>query len=200
MVLVVVPEHAVAAHRVHVGGVLAEPGPQHVDVGAVAVVVDRVRLGLAHHVAGLDVAGLGQAELLELSEIYRKRGLDESLARQVAEQLSAGESSLDVHLRDELGLHPDKMARPLQAAAVSGASFAVLALVPILALVLAPPSLRIAAIAGVSLVGLGVLGAAGGRLGGAPMGRAALRVLIGGGAAMAATAIIGHLLGAVGIG
>ena len=139
-------------------------------------------------------------ELEELVGIYRRRGLDAALARQVAEQLSAGESSLDVHLRDELGLHPDKMARPLQAAAVSGASFAVLALVPILALVLAPPSLRIAAIAGVSLVGLGVLGAAGGRLGGAPMGRAALRVLIGGGAAMAATAIIGHLLGAVGIG
>ena len=61
-------------------------------------------------------------ELEELVGIYRRRGLDAALARQVAEQLSAGESRLDVHLRDELGLHPDKMARPLQAAAVSGAT------------------------------------------------------------------------------
>jgi VIT1/CCC1 family predicted Fe2+/Mn2+ transporter len=52
----------------------------------------------------------------------------------------------------------------------------------------------------VSLASLGVLGALGGRLGGAPMGRASLRVLIGGGAAMATTALIGHLLGIVGAG
>ncbi len=141
-----------------------------------------------------------RGELEELAGIYRRRGLDADLARKVAEQLSAGEGRLDVHLREELGFHPDTIARPLQAAAVSAASFAALALLPIVTLLVAPPSLRIAAIAAVSLVGLGVLGALGGRLGGAPMGRAAIRVLVGGGAAMAVTALIGHLLGTAGIG
>ena len=141
-----------------------------------------------------------KGELEELAGIYRRRGLDADLAMKVAEQLSAGESRLDVHLRDELGLHPDTMARPLQAAAVSGASFALLALLPIATLLVAPPSLRIVAMAAVSLVGLGVLGALGGKLGGAPMGRAALRVLLGGGAAMAVTALIGRLLGTAGFG
>ncbi len=141
-----------------------------------------------------------RGELEELAGIYRRRGLDADLAQKVAEQLSAGEGRLDVHLREELGFHPDTIARPLQAAAVSAASFAALALLPIVALLVAPPSLRIAAIAAVSLVGLGVLGALGGRLGGAPMGRAAIRVLVGGGAAMAVTALIGHLLGTAGIG
>ena len=141
-----------------------------------------------------------RGELEELAGIYRRRGLDADLARKVAEQLSAGEGRLDVHLREELGFHPDTIARPVQAAAVSAASFAALALLPIVALLVAPPSLRIAAIAAVSLVGLGVLGALGGRLGGAPMGRAAIRVLVGGGAAMAVTALIGHLLGTAGIG
>jgi len=141
-----------------------------------------------------------KGELEELAGIYRRRGLDAALAMKVAEQLSAGEGRLDVHLRDELGLHPGTMARPLQAAAVSAASFAALALVPIAALVVAPASQRIRAIAAVSLVGLGFLGALGGHLGGAPMGRAAVRVVLGGGAAMAATALIGHLLGAAGLG
>lgn len=147
-----------------------------------------------------ELASDPKGELEELAGIYRRRGLDADLAMMVAEQLSAGENRLDVHLRDELGLHPDTMARPLQAAAVSAASFALLALLPIVTLLVAPPSLRIVALAAVSLVGLGMLGALGGKLGGAPMGRAALRVLLGGGAAMAVTALIGRLLGTAGIG
>ena len=103
-------------------------------------------------------------------------------------------------MREELGLDETSLARPMQAALVSAASFAALALLPVLALVVAPASVRIFAIAAVSLVSLGVLGALGGRLGGAPMGRASLRVLLGGGAAMATTALIGRLLGAAGIG
>jgi VIT1/CCC1 family predicted Fe2+/Mn2+ transporter len=141
-----------------------------------------------------------KGELEELVAIYRKRGLDAELARKVAEQLSAGDRRLDVHMRDELGLHDATRARPLQAGAVSAASFAALALLPILALLVAPASVRIAAIALVSLASLGLLGALGGWLGGAPLGRASLRVLLGGAAAMAATALIGHVLGAAGIG
>ena len=149
-----------------------------------------------------ELASDPKGELEELAAIYRKRGLDADLAMKVAEQLSAAptEDRLAVHMRDELGLDEATMARPLQAAVVSAVSFAGLALLPVLALVAAPASFRIVAIAVVSLVSLGLLGALGGRLGGAPVGRASLRVLLGGGAAMATTALIGKLLGVAGIG
>jgi VIT1/CCC1 family predicted Fe2+/Mn2+ transporter len=148
----------------------------------------------------LELATDPKGELEELAGIYRKRGLDADLAMKVAEQLSRSGNRLHVHMREELGLDESSLARPLQAALVSAASFAGLAMLPVVALLVAPASLRIAAIAVVSLASLGVLGALGGRLGGAPMGRAALRVLIGGGAAMATTALIGRLLGVAGIG
>jgi VIT1/CCC1 family predicted Fe2+/Mn2+ transporter len=68
-------------------------------------------------------------------------------------------------------------------------------MVPIIALLIAPAALRIAMIAAFSLVSLAALGALGGHLGGAPLGRAALRVTIGGTLAMTVTAVIGHILG-----
>ncbi len=138
-------------------------------------------------------------ELGELTRIYQQRGLDAELARKVAEQLSARDR-LAAHMRDELGLDEATRARPLQAATVSAASFASLAVLPIATLLVAPAPLRIVLVALVSLVGLGVLGALGGYLGGAPMGRAALRVTLGGGFAMAVTALIGKLLSVAGIG
>lgn len=135
-----------------------------------------------------------QAELAELAAIYVKRGLDAGLARQVAEQLSAHDR-LGAHLRDELGLDPAALARPLQAAWISAVSFALFALIPIAALVIAPASVRIPVIAAISLASLAFLGALGGHLGGAPLARAALRVTLGGALAMAATALVGRLLG-----
>ena len=134
------------------------------------------------------------AELDELMMIYVQRGLDKDLARQVAEQLTARDR-LAAHLRDELGIDPLELARPLQAAWISALSFATFAMLPIVALLASRASLRIPAIAGLSLCGLGVLGALGARLGGAPMGRAALRVCLGGSLAMAITAGIGKILG-----
>ncbi|MEJ7729830.1 MAG: VIT1/CCC1 transporter family protein [Polyangiaceae bacterium] len=141
-----------------------------------------------------------EGELEELAGIYRKRGLDPELAKQVAVQLSKGGGTLGAHLRDELGIEDARMARPFQAAVVSAASFASMGLLPVLALLVAPASMRVAFIAVVSLASLAMLGALGGRLGGAPMMRAALRVILGGGAAMVITAIIGHLLGLAGVG
>jgi vacuolar iron transporter family protein len=135
-------------------------------------------------------------ELEELTQIYVTRGLEEPLARQVATKLTAADP-LGTHLRDELGITHSVLARPWQAAAVSALSFAVGAVFPIVALLLAPSSARIPVIAGVALVLLAVTGAIGGRLGGAPMTRAALRVLVGGGVAMALTALIGDLVGSV---
>jgi vacuolar iron transporter family protein len=137
-------------------------------------------------------------ELAELTDVYVRRGLDEQLAGTVAATLMRADP-LGAHLRDELGLSDQTRARPVQAALVSAASFAVGAALPLLALLLAPPPARIAVIAASALGLLALLGAVGGRLGGAPAGRAALRVTLGGGLAMAATALIGRLVGAAGL-
>jgi vacuolar iron transporter family protein len=141
-----------------------------------------------------ELAKSPDAELHELANIYVTRGLDKHLAHQVAVQLS-NHDSLGAHLRDELGIVEATRARPIQAAWISALSFAVFALVPVLALLVAPASLRMHTIAVVTLVSLASLGALGGYLGGAPKIRAALRVAIGGGIAMAVTATIGHVLG-----
>ena len=141
-----------------------------------------------------ELAAEPEAELQELALIYVKRGLDQDLAMKVAQQLSARDR-LGAHMRDELGIDQAFLARPLQAAWISAASFGLFAMVPIVALLVAPANFRIAMIAVFSLVSLAALGGLGGHLGGAPMGRAALRVTIGGALAMAVTALIGHSLG-----
>ncbi|MEO8876617.1 MAG: VIT family protein [Polyangiaceae bacterium] len=141
-----------------------------------------------------ELASDPKAELKELAGIYRNRGLDKDLALQVAEQLSAHDR-LGAHLRDELHIDPKELSRPWQAAFVSASSFASFALVPILALMIAPESWRIGLIAALSLASLAMLGATGGHLGGAPMVRASLRVTLGGAFAMAVTAVIGRIVG-----
>ena len=103
------------------------------------------------------------------------------------------------HVRDELGLPPAVLARPLQAAVVSALSFAVGAALPLALIVLAPMGARIPVTALAALLLLALLGVVGARLGGAPAGRAALRVIAGGGLAMALTALIGQLVGAAGL-
>jgi len=141
-----------------------------------------------------ELAGQPQAELRELAAIYVKRGLDETLAMKVAEQLSAHDR-LGAHMRDELGIDQTALARPMQAAWISAASFASFAVIPIVALLVSPAILRVPMIAAFSLVSLAALGALGGHLGGAPISRASLRVTLGGALAMAVTAAIGLLLG-----
>lgn len=141
-----------------------------------------------------ELATSPHAETEELVGIYVRRGLEEPLAREVAAQLSA-KDRLGAHLRDELGIDQESLARPWEAAWTSATSFAVSAMVPILALLVAPAAGRMIVIALVSLVCLGVLGALGAHLGGAPKARAAARVLVGGALAMALTAAIGRLVG-----
>jgi vacuolar iron transporter family protein len=141
-----------------------------------------------------ELAERPRTELHELASIYVRRGLDKVLALKVAEQLSAHDR-LAAHLKDELGIEGATRARPFQAAWISALSFASFALVPILAMLAAPAVWRIPAIALSSLVSLGVLGAFGSHLGGAPLGRGSVRVMVGGGVAMAVTAGIGRLLG-----
>ena len=138
------------------------------------------------------------AELQELTDIYVRRGLDRELATTVATRLTVVDP-LGAHLRDELGFSQAARARPVQAAVVSGTSFAVGAAAPLLVVLLASTAIRMTVIAAATLVLLAILGAIGGRLGGAPAAPGALRVVVGGGLAMAVTALIGRLVGAVGL-
>ena len=91
----------------------------------------------------------------------------------------------------------DNLANPVQASIVSALSFVVGAIVPILVVAIASASIRLAATMAVTLVGLGTLGTVGARLGGAPMRRAAVRVLIGGSLALLISLGIGRLTGSV---
>lgn len=136
-----------------------------------------------------------EAEKQELAAIYAKRGLPVGLADAVADALMASDA-LGAHARDELGLAA-YLARPVQAAVYSALSFTAGALLPIVAFMLVPTSARTSAVVVSALIGLVVLGIAGARAGGAPMLRAAIRVGIGGGLAMAVTAAIGHFVGGI---
>lgn len=133
-------------------------------------------------------------EFEELAAIYRERGLSDETAAIVAKELME-KDPLAAHLRDELGFSDEQAARPLQAAIASGVTFTLGAAPPVIAAVLAPPELTIWAIAVVSIIELALLGAAGAKLGGAPILRATIRVVGWGILAMAATAAIGSLFG-----
>jgi vacuolar iron transporter family protein len=137
-------------------------------------------------------------EQAELAEIYLLRGLDRPLAAAVAERLMAADA-LGSHVRDELGLQPGRLARPLQAAVVSAVSFAVGAALSLVLIVFAPLAVRIPVTALGALASLALLGILGARLGGARAGWAALRVTLGGGLAMGLTALVGQLVGATGL-
>jgi VIT1/CCC1 family predicted Fe2+/Mn2+ transporter len=137
-----------------------------------------------------------EAELRELAAIYVHRGLDPTLARQVAEQLQAHDA-VGAHARDELGITEVAQARPFQASWTSAASFTIAAVLPLAAVALAPRNGRVAVTAVIAVIALFILGVLGARAGGAPWRRGALRVVLGGGLAMGLTAVIGHLVGAV---
>jgi VIT1/CCC1 family predicted Fe2+/Mn2+ transporter len=132
----------------------------------------------------------------ELAMIYVARGLDRSLAGQVAEQLMAHDA-LGAHARDELGISDHFSAKPLQAALASAFSFAFGAALPLLIIALLPIANPLVPVAAGSLVCLAALGALAANAGGANMPKAALRVTFWGAVAMALTAGIGAMFGAV---
>ena len=137
-----------------------------------------------------------KGEHKELTAIYIDRGLDPSLAKQVADQLMAHDA-LGAHARDELGLSETLRARPIQAALTSAASFAVGAGVPLLVTAIAPLSLLIPLVSATSLVLLALLGGWAARVGGARVMMGAIRVTFWGALAMAVTAGVGILFGGV---
>ena len=195
-----------------VGVAAAEPGPGAVLVAAVAGLVagalsmaageyvsvssqaDTERADLARE--RTELATEPEAERAELAGIYRSRGLSPDLANQVAEQLTAHDA-LGTHARDELGLHEMTRARPIQAALASAVAFAVGAAPPAVLVALLPVEALTAAVVGITVGLLLLLGAVAARLGGAPRLRGALRVAFWGAVAMVCTALVGRLFGAV---
>jgi len=137
-----------------------------------------------------------KGEHKELMAIYVARGLDPSLAKQVADQLMAHDA-IGAHARDELGISETLRARPIQAALVSASSFAVGAGMPLLVTAMAPVAGLIPLVSGTSLVFLAFLGGLAARTGGAGVTMGAIRVTFWGALAMALTAVVGWLFGTV---
>ncbi|HMM49698.1 MAG TPA: VIT family protein [Miltoncostaeaceae bacterium] len=174
-----------------VAGALSMAAGEYVSVSSQSD-VERSDLELERR----ELADDPEGELAELAAIYERRGLDERLAREVAERLTAHDA-LGAHARDELGLAEHRMARPFQAAWASALAFVTGAVVPLAAIWLAPAGLRVTITALVTLVALGLLGAVGARLGGASQLTGAVRVMVWGTLAMLVTGVIGALTGAV---
>jgi VIT1/CCC1 family predicted Fe2+/Mn2+ transporter len=141
-----------------------------------------------------ELAEQPEAELDELAQIYVDRGVAPDLARQVAQQMMA-KDAFAAHARDELGLAPHVIARPVQAALTSAATFALGAAFPLVIALLAPTRGLTWTVSLACLIGLAALGAIGARTGGSDVVRATLRVTFWGAVAMAATALIGALIG-----
>ena len=144
----------------------------------------------------VELAENEEFEIRELTHIYRRRGLEPELARQVAEQLMQHDA-LAAHARDELGISATTTARPLQAALASAATFAVGALLPLLAVILAPAGRIAVSVTIASLLALAGLGLVSARVGGARAWVATARIVFWGALAMAITAAIGRWFGAV---
>lgn len=143
-----------------------------------------------------ELADFPEAEEDELTGIYVGRGLSESLARQVAQQLMQHDA-LEAHARDELGLSAHTQAKPIQAALTSAVTFASGAILPLLAMLLSPRPLIVAIVAGLTIVFLAGLGALGAVTGGSKIMTSVVRVTFWGALALAITAGVGKLFGAV---
>ncbi len=142
-----------------------------------------------------ELAANPDAELRELQSIYQQRGVPPELALEVARALTERDA-LEAHARDELGLTRERAAQPLQAAWASALSFAAGAIIPVLAVGIAPADVRIWICVAVTLAALAILGYTGARLGGGSRGAATGRVVVWGAIAMAVTSGIGALVGA----
>jgi vacuolar iron transporter family protein len=135
-----------------------------------------------------------EAELRELAGIYVQRGVPAKLALEVAGHLH-DHDAYRAHARDELGIDPDQLSSPVQAASISAVSFAIGALLPLLTMALFTTSVRSVVTIVCTVAALAVLGASGARLGGATPARAVARVVVLGLTSMAATWLIGHIAG-----
>ena len=172
-----------------VAGAMSMAAGEYVSVSSQA---DTEHADLARERA--ELANQPELEREELAHIYVRRGVEITLARQVADQLMA-KDALAAHARDELGISDFSTARPIQAALTSAATFSIGAAMPLLLVVVATPATLPTLVSLGSLAFLGVLGGVGARVGGANIMRATIRVTFWGALAMALTAGIGALVG-----
>jgi VIT1/CCC1 family predicted Fe2+/Mn2+ transporter len=174
-----------------VAGAMSMAAGEYVSVSSQS---DTEKADLAREKA--ELSGDVAAEISELASIYAARGVEPDLARQVAEQLMARDA-LAAHAHDELGISQISTARPVQAAFTSAGTFTVGAAVPLLVVILVPTSWVSLAVAMAGLACLAILGAVGARAGGADVLKSVVRVTFWGAFAMALTAGIGKLFGAI---
>jgi VIT1/CCC1 family predicted Fe2+/Mn2+ transporter len=172
-----------------VSGALSMAGGEYVSVSAQKdteiAVLEQERL---------ELQTMPERELAELAELYEEKGLTPELAHQVAVQLQA-KDALAAHAEAELGLNPTERANPWSAAVTSAVSFALGALLPLLAIILSPAPTRVPVTFVVVIAALIATGYVSARLGGAPRMRAVLRNVVIGVLAMVVTYGIGALVG-----
>jgi VIT1/CCC1 family predicted Fe2+/Mn2+ transporter len=143
-----------------------------------------------------DLAATPREEFDELVAVYRGQGLTEPTARLVVKELTAHDP-LAAHLRAEYGIHQDELTNPWHAAAASAVAFTSGFLIPLLAMVLIPATIRIPITVVVAVVGLLATGWVSAHISDSAKHHPILRNVLGGSAAMALTWIIGHLFGVV---
>ena len=145
-----------------------------------------------------ELATMPNEELAELAAIYEAKGLTPETAERVAAELTM-KDALRAHLDAELGINEEDVVSPWQAAGASALAFFIGALLPMIAILVPPASVRVPITFAAVLVALAITGAASARIGGSPWVRPTLRVVIGGALALAATFAIGTLLGTTGV-
>src|SRR5579863_3843332 len=133
-------------------------------------------------------------ELKELTGLYQKRGLSKDLSIKVAQELTA-HNALEAHARDELGINEITTPRPMQAALASAASFVSGGILPLIVSLFAPLKQMVISQYALAIVALAILGAVSARTGGAPPGKAVIRICFWGTVAMGITAFVGYLFG-----
>lgn len=203
---------SVAAIVVGVAGATAESGPI-LTAGVAGVVGGAVSMALGEYVSvssqsdsqraliekeRRELAEEPDAELAELTAIYQAKGLAPETAAKVAEELTAHDV-LAAHLSAELNIDETDIVSPWHAAFASALAFTIGAVLPMLAILLPPPEIRIPLTFVSVLVALALTGALGAWIGGGSRTKAAVRVVLGGALALAATFLIGNLLGASGV-
>lgn len=174
-----------------VAGAMSMAAGEYVSVSSQA---DTEAADVAKETAELAANPAG--ELAELAAIYQARGVSAGLALQVAQELTAGDT-LAAHKRDELGVTAEMAANPIQAGLVSAATFAAGAALPLAVAALLPQAKLLVGVSVATILTLVALGAIGAKIGGAPIGRGALRVTFWGALAMLVTALVGWGFGTV---
>lgn len=139
-----------------------------------------------------------ELELKELATLYEKKGLSAKTAMDVAKELTK-KDAFAAHVDIELGIDPNNLTSPWEAAFASAISFVCGALIPLAAIAFPPASIRVPMAFFSVVIALAITGSISAKIGGAHIMRAVFRVVIGGILAMGITYGIGLLFGVSGV-